>query len=97
MFTYVRKQVNIFETFISGFLQCLMYLRKGNTISSNCVADRTGRGSGYRALKNSKIGSPELLGYYGVQGSVCDYVPRCILHVILIDIQLAWERLFYRK
>lgn len=78
MFTYVRKQVNIFETFTIGFLQCLMYLRKGSTMSSNCLADKTGRGSGYRALENSRIGSLQLTGSYGVQGSVCHYVLLCV-------------------
>ncbi|UKZ88775.1 uncharacterized protein TrAFT101_004511 [Trichoderma asperellum] len=70
--------MNIFEISACGFLQYSTYLRKGSTISSNCLAGRTGHGSGYKALKNSRTGSPEQIEYCGVQDSVCNCARRYV-------------------
>lgn len=88
--------MNTFKTFASGFLQYSTRLREGSTTSSNCLAGRTGRGSGYKALKSSRTGSPELIEYCGVQDSVCN-LANVFHYFILTDTQLASERLFYRR
>jgi hypothetical protein len=73
-----------------------MYLRKGNATSTNYRAGRMGRGSGCKALKNSRTGSLELTVYCGVQGSVCELLPNDFRYDILMDTQLASERPFCR-
>lgn len=80
--------MNISGTFAGGFLQYLTYLRKDSTTSSSCLADRTGRGSGYKALRNSKTGSPKEIEYCGVQDNVRNYACPCVSFFILILMEI---------